>query len=498
MATRTTKIQLIADDKASKKIKKVGTAAQRASLKLKTAGKAMRGFGKSASLYLTAPIAAFGFVASKAFFKQEKAIANVAAGLEQTGGRVGFTLDQMKAKASEFQSVGIFGDEDILGSVTAQLLTFGEITGDVFNRAQQAVLDITAKLGEKGDLHSSAIMLGKALDSPAEGLSAMSRAGIKFSDETENMVKAMVEANDVAGAQAIILADIERLYGGTNEAMAATSAGGMTQMKNRMGDLSEQFGAVIVQIGEKLIPKLESLMGWFEGLNDKQRNMLVIVGLIIAAIPPLVWSLGTVATAIHGINVALGLMMGNPIVLFFVAIGIVIAATVALIILNWDRVKKRMAAAWYHIGEAWDFVWDKVSGGINNLKNLFGDLKDVILESFKTAFNYISDAWNNTVGSLSWSVPGWVPIIGGNTLSVPNIPKFYTGTENFQGGMAMVGEHGAEMVSLPPGAKVKTATETNAALAHGSMPGQKITFNIFNQMDLDYAAQYLSQMVARG
>jgi hypothetical protein len=46
---------------------------------------------------------------------------------------------------------------------------------------------------------------------------------------------------------------------------------------------------------------------------------------------------------------------------------------------------------------------------------------------FRSAFNFVADAWNNTIGRLRWTVPGWVPVIGGNTIAVPNLPKFHTG-----------------------------------------------------------------------
>ena len=39
-----------------------------------------------------------------------------------------------------------------------------------------------------------------------------------------------------------------------------------------------------------------------------------------------------------------------------------------------------------------------------------------------TAFNAIARAWNNTVGSLSFEVPGWVPGLGGKGWDVPDLP----------------------------------------------------------------------------
>jgi hypothetical protein len=57
----------------------------------------------------------------------------------------------------------------------------------------------------------------------------------------------------------------------------------------------------------------------------------------------------------------------------------------------------------------------------------FSKVARFITAPFRAAFNFIADAWNNTIGRLSWSVPGWVPGIGGNSIGVPHIPKFHSG-----------------------------------------------------------------------
>jgi hypothetical protein len=47
------------------------------------------------------------------------------------------------------------------------------------------------------------------------------------------------------------------------------------------------------------------------------------------------------------------------------------------------------------------------------INEAFGGIFSIMTWPFRTAFNFIADAWNNTIGRLSWSVPGWVPGIGG-------------------------------------------------------------------------------------
>ncbi|MFJ8687198.1 hypothetical protein [Micromonospora wenchangensis] len=57
----------------------------------------------------------------------------------------------------------------------------------------------------------------------------------------------------------------------------------------------------------------------------------------------------------------------------------------------------------------------------------FARVSTAISAPFRAAFNAVSTAWNNTVGRLSWSVPGWVPGLGGASISAPQLPKFHSG-----------------------------------------------------------------------
>jgi uncharacterized membrane protein YuzA (DUF378 family) len=112
----------------------------------------------------------------------------------------------------------------------------------------------------------------------------------------------------------------------------------------------------------------------------------------------------------------------------WIILGIVaLIAVIVLLVKNWDKVK---AAA----GKAWDWIKEKAQGAWNWMKTLPGKIADAfgnigrrISAPFKAGFNAISDAWNNTIGQLSWTVPGWVPGVGGNTISAPRLPKFHTG-----------------------------------------------------------------------
>ena len=229
--------------------------------KMRNFGRSTKRLGKSMTMNLTAPIAALGFTAVKAFDEQAKAIAQVEAGLKSTGASVGFTSKQLQKMASDLQSKTLFGDEEILKDATAQLLTFTNITGDQFAKSQEAALNLATRLD--GDLKSASIMLGKALNDPVANLSAMSRAGIQFSEDQKEVIKALAEGGDMAQAQSIILEELEKQYGGSAEAAAKAGTGGLKQLANAFGDLQEEFGKVIMDFMPPVIDGLKNMLQRF-------------------------------------------------------------------------------------------------------------------------------------------------------------------------------------------------------------------------------------------
>lgn len=89
---------------------------------------------------------------------------------------------------------------------------------------------------------------------------------------------------------------------------------------------------------------------------------------------------------------------------------------------------------------AFDVVKGVIGGVVNFVKGLPGafmdvanGIKDALLWPYKTAFNLIAKAWNNTVGRLSFEIPSWVPSLGGKGFSMPHLPEFHTGGMAGQG-----------------------------------------------------------------
>lgn len=224
----------------------------------------VKGFG-------VALLASFSIQAVKGFFvdsingfrQQEKAVAKVNQAINSTGGVAGKTTKELEKMAQALQSNSLFGDEQILNDVSAQLLTFTNISGNQFDRTQQVALDLATVLD--GDLKSASIQLGKALNDPVANLSALSRSGIQFSTDQKETIKSLAETNQLAEAQNVILTELERQYGG--QALAAAEAdGGFTQLKNTFGDLQEIIGGALL---DAIKPIVKDLKEFLENLSEE-------------------------------------------------------------------------------------------------------------------------------------------------------------------------------------------------------------------------------------
>lgn len=205
----------------------------------KGATSSMKGFvGKA--LTIAAPLAAaFGAKAAlDAARVQIQAEKKLAAVLKSTGNAAGFTAGEIKAYAGELQNATNFGDEETLNAA-AKLATFNKITGETFKETLSLAQDLAAVFD--GDLSGASMQLGKALQDPSKGLSALSRSGVSFTTAQKEMIQTLQQSGDMLGAQKIILAEVRNQVGGSARDMADQ----ITQAKNSIGDLSESLGMLL-------------------------------------------------------------------------------------------------------------------------------------------------------------------------------------------------------------------------------------------------------------
>lgn len=177
---------------------------------------------------------------------QQDAEAQLAAAMRSTGRAAGLSAEEIKKFAAARQSMTRFGDEVTIQGASI-LATFTNIRKGAFKPTMVAAQDMATRMGT--DLQSAVVMLGKALNDPIANLSALSRAGVQFSKDQKVLIKTLAETGKLLDAQKLILDELETQFGGSAAAAAGTYAGQMKQLSDKFGDLGEQ-------LGEKLVPRL--------------------------------------------------------------------------------------------------------------------------------------------------------------------------------------------------------------------------------------------------
>lgn len=343
--------------------------------------------GAIASATLTAPLVALGIESVNAAREAKAAEAQVNASLASMGSGAGRSLDQLKGRAEALMKTSLFDDDEILKSVTANLLTFGKVQGPIFDRAQQAAVDLATKMG--GDLQGRVLQVGKALQDPVKGVTALGRAGVQFSADQKAMIKSMVASGQTAKAQGLILAELEKQVGGS--AAAARKADPFAAAKIDLDEAKQAMGEQLIPIMTKLTKGVTFLIEKFNGLSPATKQWIVGGLALVAVIGPMLLGVAGLATAAGAIPAILG-AIGAAIAFLLSPIGLVVAGVVlvgaalygvgSLIAKNWDSIKAGASAF-----GSW--IWNKiVSIGASIGKGFMAGL--AALNPFTVAKNLIS------------------------------------------------------------------------------------------------------------
>lgn len=357
-----------------------------------------------------------------------KVQAQLGAVLKSTGGIAGVTADAAIKLSKSLQEVTTFGDEAIL-SAENMLLTFTSIGKEVFPEATKTVLDMSVALGQ--DTKSSAIQLGKALNDPIIGVTALQRVGVRFTDSQKEMIKTLVDSGKKMEAQKLILKELNIEFGGSATEAAKTFGGAMTQLKEKVGDAMEAIGnsfiPIIQSLTEKLKPVIDKVIAWAEA-NPELIKKIFEVGLAVSGLVAVMGFLGLILPAIiTGFTI-----LFSPISLIVIAIGVLVGLLVFF--------RERLKEIFDEIDQKTGLItllkdaWDQISSTFTNfllpaLKELWKAIEP--LKPFLDAMvKVVGGMLVIAIGAIILAIKGWVQIL---TLLVTEVTKVATFLTNVFG-----------------------------------------------------------------
>jgi hypothetical protein len=252
--------------------------------------------------------------------------------------------------------------------------------------------------GEEKPLVSSMDNVGSAADRMGDQVGSAARRVSDSSGEAAGGLHRTGEAADKAETSLIGVHDV---IDGTATIMQGPGKAGVVAYIQGWADLAGGLAPLILQLAETKVGILAQAAASH-----------------VAAAASKVW-----AGAQWLMNTAL---LANPITWIIVGI-VALIAVIVLIATKTDWFQRAWRASWNWIKTAAENTWEFIKKIPGWLESAFKNVARFISAPYRAAFNLIADAWNSTIGRLSWTVPGWIPVIGGNTISVPNLPHFHAG-----------------------------------------------------------------------
>lgn len=327
------------------------------------------------------------------------------------GDTTGAAAKQAEAYATALgNKIGV--DDDDIKVTQAKLATFAAVSSaigrqaGIFDRATAAAHDLAA--AGFGDAAGNAVQLGKALQDPTKGITALARSGVTFTAAEKEKIKALTASGHLLDAQKIVLGAVEHQVGG----VAAATATSSQKMAVSWANVQEALGTVLLPAFDKLAAILAVIATW---VQENSTVVIILVGVI-----------GALAAVVIAVNVAMKLyqtvtilvtaaqwawnaaVTANPIGLLIVLIVALVAAVivaVVLIVKHWDKVQAALVAVWNWIksvfGKVWDWIGDKV-----------GAVTDAIIGAWQKVWDFIKGIFDKIKGVWD-SIGGIISSIGG-------------------------------------------------------------------------------------
>lgn len=372
----------------------------------------------------------------------------VAKAAQDTGINAQGLMDDVLANSATFKELNFSLEESV--NFMALLDENGVESGVALAGLKKAVVNLTDAGMSESEALQTVIDKIKNAGSETEALTiAQETFGTKGAAEMATAIReGRLSLDDLSASMADYSTVVTDTYNNTMDGVdGATTAANAAKIA--MSTLGETISDMLAPIFQHLTQLLIDAKARFDTLDDGQKQAIVTIGLIVAAIGPALVIIGKVITAVGTIVTGVGslvgfvggtvvplitgtvmptlsglwaLMLANPISIVIAAI----AAIVAAFVLLWNKCEG-FRNFWINLFSS---VKSTVVDAKNNVLSTFDGIKNGISSRIEGAKNSVHNAIENIKGffNFSWSLPHLQlphPYISGRfSLNPPSVPSF--------------------------------------------------------------------------
>lgn len=372
----------------------------------------------------------------------------VAKAAQDTGINAQGLMDDVLANSATFKELNFSLEESV--NFMALLDENGVESGTALAGLKKAVVNLTNAGMSESEALQTVIDKIKNAGSETEALTiAQETFGTKGAAEMATAIReGRLSLDDLSASMADYSTVVTDTYNNTMDGVdGATTAANAAKIA--MSTLGETISDMLAPIFQHLTQLLIDAKARFDTLDDGQKQAIVTIGLIVAAIGPALVIIGKVITAVGTITTGVGslvgfvggtvvplitgtvmpalsglwaLMLANPISIVIAAI----AAIVAAFVLLWNKCEG-FRNFWINLFSS---VKSTVVDAKNNVLSTFDGIKNGISSRIEGAKNSVHNAIENIKGffNFSWSLPHLQlphPYISGRfSLNPPSVPSF--------------------------------------------------------------------------
>ena len=333
----------------------------------------------------------------------------------------------------------------------------------------------------------------------------------------------------------------------------------LNNLKIAGSELGETMMGTVAPIIDQIVEKVKEFSAWFQSMDEEHKQLILVIGLVVAAIGPALIVLGKVVSSIGSIITVSGQLVGfvtgtvvpgitstlsglftflaaNPVVLIIGLITAAIVALVALIAAKGDEIQALLQAVDNFLQSVFSVDWTMVFGPVlgealnvffANVKNIWDSVKQVLdgiidfirggftgdweraWTGVKEIFGGIFDGLaavakaplNAIIGLVNMAISG----INGVIRTVNKLPNVNIGEIGsipylakggvLSRGSAVVGEAGPELLTMSQGRAVVQPLTNNNTTNNANYGG--VTVNVYGApgQDVNTLAEIVMEKV---